>query len=255
MKKILFVALSFGVSMLLSCTAFAQEPGEKTFKPEVKIFKLVTIEGNVFIKNNSLYLIDLQRKAYQLIPTIKPVEYNSLFIQVESARSKNKGVKAKILGKPGNSHSVIEYFFNYTETGKEISAKKAIETNYQDFELIGFKDVLEVDFKESEATLPIKKLPAPETPQPLPPLLKRVIGIVEKTSFNTAVPFVEVRDSDSAKTRAILTPSNVPTIKVVEGQLYGFDTKNVIKEKMKVEIWYEDRGDLNIARTISILPD
>jgi hypothetical protein len=255
MKKILFVALSFGVSMLLSCRAFAQEPGEKTFKPEVQIFKLVTIEGNVLIKNNNLYLIDLQKKAYQLISIIKPIEYNSLFIQVESARSKNKGIKAKILGRPAQSHSIIQHFFNYTESGKEIVSKKAIETNYQDFEIVIVKDASETELKESEVSLPIINLPPPPTPQPLPPLLKRVIGTVVKTSFSTAVPYIEVKDADSAKVRVILTPSSVPAIKVVEGQMYGFETKTAIKEKTKVEIWYEDRGDLNIARTISILPD
>jgi hypothetical protein len=255
MKKILFGALSFGVFLLLSITAFSQEPGEKTFKPEVQIFKLVTREGNVFIKNNSLYLIDLQNKAYQLLPTISPVDYNSLFIQVQSAQAKNKGIKAKILGKMGNSHSVIDYYFNYTGTGKEVASKKAIETNYQDFEIVRVKDVSEIEFKESEAILPTINLPAPETPQPLPPLLNRAIGTVVKTNFNSAVTFIEVKDADSAKVRAILTPSNIPTIKVVEGQMYGFETKNVVKEKMKVEIWYETRGDLNIARTISILPD
>lgn len=228
-----------------SALAFAQEP-------KTEIIQLTSIEGDVFIRDDSPFLIDAQNRLYKITPELNPQAYNSILSLTKDNESKGKGLKAQITGKPAKFHSIIEHSFKYK--GEQLDTKEATEIKFQDFDIVLIKSTAEAAFKKEEIKI-TSALPPPPTPQPLAFMLKNIQGEITDTHFDKVIPYIEIKGKDAQKAIAILIPSNTQAIKVVEGQLMNFTPKNVIKEGTKLEIWYEEQGDLNLAKIITILPD
>lgn len=79
--------------------------------------------------------------------------------------------------------------------------------------------------------------------------LRQVRGTVSKCNFKNVIPTIELEEKPDL---AIILLGDVEAVKVVGGNLTAFNPKEVIKEGTKVEIWYEEKGDLNTARIIIV---
>lgn len=245
MKRVILIIIYILSFLSISYFAFAQEP-------KTEIIRLITIEGDVFIKEGSFFLMDNEGRVYKITAEINPNIYNSLLSLTKEGESKNKGLRAQIIGRPGKFHSVIEHSFKYKED--QIESKEARETKFQDFDIVLIKNTTETALRKEE--FKISSVSAlPPTPQTLPPLLKNIQGKVITTHFDKVIPYVEIKAEKADKAKVILIPSNIQVIKVVEGQLMSLTPKNVIKEGVRLEIWYEEEGEINLAKVITLLPE
>jgi hypothetical protein len=172
---------------------------------------------------------------------------------VKERAKENKGLKAVIWGEPGRFAGIIEEDIKYTDEGfVESHESKAI--NFIDFAILRIEKTYDVPLKEIKAIDITSPAYAPTLLPPVP-IIKSIRGEVVATYFNKVIPYIEMRDKATKRSIVIIIPSNIKVIKIMEGQLMGFSPKNVIKTGGKLEVWYEEKGDINTAQTITMLPE
>lgn len=225
MKKILLV-----LYLLLSISSFclAQEP-------EGELIPLVTAEGRIISKYGFIMLITPEGKGY-------------LIKKVEGAEEVFNKVR-KYLDKD----------FDLTLSGIETGETKGFKfTDYQtnqarveEYRVLEVLFINEIKEGSRVSKIDISKTVAAESPylESTFPSLKKIGGKVSKCNFKSVIPTLELEGKPGF---AIMIPADVEVVRVVGGNPMAFEPQDVIKEGTKVEIWYEEKGDLKTARIITI---
>ena len=215
----------------------------------------IIIEGYLIIRSGHLYLKESGKgqKLYRITGKENVQVYSSLLSLAKEKLKENKGVKAVIWGKVGRFAQITEEDIRYTESGQPKS-RESRSINFAEFDIIRIDKTYDVPLKDIEKI----KITSPEyMPMPLAriPQVKRIQGEVIGAYFNKVIPYIKIQDQTIKKPKVIIIPSNIKVLKVMEGQLMGFSPKGTIKPGVKLEVWYEEIGDINTAQTISILSE
>ena len=154
MKKLNTIKIAF-IFTSIACLTFAftyssaqDNPQAKTETARLNTVE-VAIEGEGFIKDGALFLVDAREKLYKIVAETNPNVYDSLFSLTKQNEAQNKGLKATLTGRLGKSHAMIERSFKYSESGLPESGQ-AQEIRYQDLDVVSIKDtadsILKKDF-------------------------------------------------------------------------------------------------------------
>lgn len=224
-------------------------------KVEAETVPYTIIEGYLLIRNGHLFLSESgkEQKLYRITGQENFQVYSSLFSLVKERVKENKGLKAVVWGEPGRFAQIIEEDIKYTDEGY-LGSHESKAINFIDFAILRTEKTFDVPLKEIK-TIDITSPAYAPIPLPTIPMIKSVQGEVVATYFNKVIPYIEIRDKATEKSVVIIIPSNIKVIKIMEGQLMGFSPKNIIKAGSKLEIWYEEKGDINTAQTITMLPE
>jgi hypothetical protein len=240
LKSFLFLLVGF----LISIGSF-QGVAEDT--------RLIHVEGEVFLKGDSLYLIDQNSVVYQVTDKNNPKNYKKLYGQAQNNAEEGKGLAAVLIGRMGNYHSIINQSFHYPEEGGATAIGK--EFMYKDFALVHIESITDSELIDAEDSRIYRSTSKPPIPKLMPALMKNIQGQVTNSNINSVVPYVEVRDlRNPDRYITVIIPAEVKVIRVKDQELY-YTSKDNLKKTTKVEIWYSEEGDMNIAKSITLLPE
>lgn len=228
MRKFLLFLQPFLIVLFTPYLSFAQEP-------QAEVFLLVTVEGRLISKQGLTTLITSEGKGY-LIKKAEGAE--EVFNKVREYLNKD---------------------FDLTLSGIETGETKGFvftdyETNQARSEEYRVIEVLLINaVKEGSnvSKIDISKPKAVEAPslELTSHSLKRIGGTVSKYNVKGVISTVELEGKPDF---SIIIPPGTEAMKVMGDNLMSFKAADVIKEGVKLEIWYEEDGDLRNARIISI---
>lgn len=225
MRRSLFILYILLLSISL---ASAQEP-------QGELIPLTTIEGRIISKHDMVMLITVEGKGY-LIKKAEGAE--DIFNTVKEYVDKDFDI---VLSGIETGETKGFMFTDYQTNQARVEEYKVIEVLF----------INEVKEGSRVTKLDISRPKAVETPTldlPLPSL-KKIGGKISKCDFKSVIPTIELEGKPGF---VIMIPAGAEAIKVVDKNLMAFKPKDVLKEGMKVEIWYEEKGDLRSARIITI---
>ncbi|MBU4346649.1 MAG: hypothetical protein KKH29_04915 [Candidatus Omnitrophica bacterium] len=228
MKKLLLVSQLFFIAFLIPCLSLAQES-------QGEIFPLITVEGRIISKQGRITLITAEGKGY-LIKKAEGAE--EVFNKVREYLNKDFDITLSGI-ETGETKGFV--FTDYQTNQARVEEYRVIEVLF----------INEIKEGSKVSKIDISKPKAVE----YPPLdltahsLKKISGKISKCNFKGVIPTIELEGKPDF---AIMIPAGVEAIKVVGENLMAFKPKDVLKEGIKVEIWYEEKGYIRNARIITI---
>lgn len=242
LTSFLFLAVNF---------SFAQNDSEAIppQEPIVEIAKLKTIKGELVIKQEELFLVDADNKIFKILPELNPQVYSQLFSQMKGNFEQKSGMTAEMLGQIGQRHSVIHENLKPAPDGVS-QRNKAERMDFYDFNIVKTIQAQAAVLKEIKLTYSYIRDQKPENALPL---LQSVQGKIAGTYLKNVIPYFEIVPFGRKEKVVILLSSQIKILKAFEGQLMELDPKANLKTGLKVEVWFEDQGNINLAKSITII--
>lgn len=200
-----------------------------------EIIPLLTVEGRIILKHGFIMLITPEEKGY-------------LIKKAEGAEEVFNKVKEYV----GKDFDLILSGVETGETkGFELTNYEINQARVEEYRVLEVVFINEIKEGSKVNKIDMSKTKAVESPslESTLPSLKKITGKVSKCNFKAVIPSIELEGKPEF---AIMIPGGIEAIKVVGKDLMAFKPKDVIKEGTKVEVWYEEKGDLNTARIITI---
>jgi hypothetical protein len=223
--------ICFFLVLFICSLGFAQEAPKKA---KIERTPLLTVTGRIISKGGDIVLITSEAKGYLLEKT---ETLEKAFDKVKELV--NKDVDVTLSGFDTGETKGFRFI--------DHKAKKARETNYR---ILRVALITKAEQGSKVTNLDISKpVDYQSLPKEVISPLRVIKGKIIKCDFKNLIPTIELEGKPGF---AVMVPPNIETTKVVGGKLVAFKPKDVLKEGMKVEIWYEEKGDLNTARMIAI---
>lgn len=248
-----FLGLGYGVLCAQNVTTGSEKETHAIKEGVTKEAPLVTqIDGHLLINENYLYLNEINQeplRVYRIIETANPQLYSLLFSLVKEKMQKNKGIRAILLGRAGETAQYIKSDTAYSDGSPVLIESKAL--TFTSFEVSRIKRVSEVPLADV-AEIKMTSLPA-TLPIEIPKKSIHIKGKIIATHFRSVIPRIEIQGENSNKPTVVIIPFHVKAQKVIEGQMMNLSPKGQLKVGSTIEIWYQEKGIMNIAQMI-ILP-
>ncbi|MFH0828248.1 MAG: hypothetical protein V1919_03685 [Candidatus Omnitrophota bacterium] len=245
--SVLILASSLFLAVKLS---YAQNNTEEVSSKAIfEATKLIITKGELVIKQEELFLVDADNKIFKILPELNPSVYSQLFSQLKDNLAQKKGARAEILGQVGQRHSIIHENLRPLPDGTSRKSE-AERMDYFDFNIVKIISTQPSVQKEIKLTYSYKRDKKPEI---TPPLLQSVQGKVVGVYLKNVIPYFEVIPIGRDEKVVILLSSHIKLLKAFEGQLMELEPKSNLKIGLKVEVWFEEQGNINLAKSITIL--
>ncbi len=248
-----FLSMEYGVLCAQNVTSGSEE-APRIIKEEVipEVSLAAQIEGHLLINGSSLYLNQINQEPpclYKIIETSNSQLYSLLFSLVKEKTQENIWIRAILLGKVGKLSQNIISDTLYSDGSPASIEVKAFTFIF--FEVTEIKKVSEVSLSDVPE-IKMDLLPA-VLPEKVTKQLKHIKGKIITANFRSVVPRIEIQGEKGNKPTILIIPSYVRVQKVIEGQTMSFFPRGQLKVVSKIEVWYQEKGRMNIAQIISIL--